>query len=239
MTGEADMHRYREFGLVSEQDELFRRAFRDGFKRAGLSYAQFLDALAWYRDHARPAADEAQLADAFSQFAADRGWPAEQRDGAIDLYRAVRDNGPAAVLQAPRPEEDRATLARAGELLRRDPAHYWGDGELQDAAFEARERLGNVASDLGGDLAPTEDTGRPPLKASGDRQRIAEIESLLHDPSGDGQRRYWNDAGLRADYAQALARLHGGTSGADGENAAPNTPAATASGDVGTVLANA
>ena len=30
------MHRYREFGLVSEQDEILRRAFRDGFKRAGL-----------------------------------------------------------------------------------------------------------------------------------------------------------------------------------------------------------
>ena len=60
------MHRYREFGLVSEQDEVLRRAFRDGFKRVGLSFAQFLDALAWYRDHARPAADEAQLADAFA-----------------------------------------------------------------------------------------------------------------------------------------------------------------------------
>ena len=52
------MHRYREFGLMSEQDEVLRRAFRDGFKRAGLSFAQFLDALAWYRDHARPATDE-------------------------------------------------------------------------------------------------------------------------------------------------------------------------------------
>src|SRR6266436_4240413 len=92
------MHRYREFGLISEQDEALRRAFRDGFKRAGLSFAQFLDTLAWYRDHARPAADEAQLADAFAQFAADGGWPAEQRDGVLDLYRTVRDNGPAAVI---------------------------------------------------------------------------------------------------------------------------------------------
>jgi len=112
------MHRYREFGLVSEQDEILRRAFRDGFRRAGLSSAQFLDALAWYRDHARPDADEAQLADAFAQFAADHGWPAEKRDSALDLYRAIRDDGPAAVLQAPLPDEDRATLARADELLR-------------------------------------------------------------------------------------------------------------------------
>src|SRR5262249_1676884 len=91
MIGEGAMHRYREFGLVSEQDEVLRRAFRDGFKRAGLSFAQFLDALAWYRDHARSAADETQLADAFAQFATERGWPAEQRDGALDLYRTVRD----------------------------------------------------------------------------------------------------------------------------------------------------
>src|SRR5216683_5265465 len=171
------MHRYREFGLTSEQDEVLRRAFRDGFKRTGLSFAQFLDALAWYRDHARPATDEAQLADAFAQFAADSGWPAERRDGVLDLYRTIRDNGPAAVMRAPRPDEDRAILARADELLRSDPSRYWGDSELQDAAFEARERLS--------DLAPAEDATRLPPRTSGDRQRIEEIEALLHDPSGD------------------------------------------------------
>ena len=79
------MHRYREFGLVSKEDELLRRAFRDGFKRAGLSFPQFLEALGWYRDHARPGSDEAHLAEAFSEFAADRGWPAEHRDGAVEL----------------------------------------------------------------------------------------------------------------------------------------------------------
>jgi hypothetical protein len=209
------MHRYREFGLMSEQDEVLRRAFRDGFKRAGLPFAQFLDALAWYRDHARPAADEAQLADAFARFAADNGWPAEQRDGVLNLYRAIRDNGPAAMMQAPRPDEDRATAARADELLRNDPARYWGDIELQDAVFEARERLDGVALPQG---------AAPPPKASPDRQRIEEIEALLRDPSGDGQRRYWADAALRTDYAQALARLHGGTDGADGESA-PSSPA--------------
>jgi hypothetical protein len=204
------MHRYREFGLVSEQDETLRRAFRDGFKRAGLSFAQFHDALAWYRDHVRPDAGEAQLADAFAQFAAGSGWPAEQRDGALDLYRAIRDNGPAAVTQTPLPGEDRATVARADELLRTDPARYWGDGELQDAVFEARERLDRPAPEAGG--------GAPP---GHDRQRVDEIEALLRDPDGDGQRRYWSNAGLRADYAQALARLHDRGGGADAESAAP------------------
>ena len=213
------MHRYREFGLTSEQDEVLRRAFRDGFKRAGLSFAQFLDALAWYRDHARPAADEAQLADAFAQFAADSGWPAERRDGVLDLYRTIRDNGPAAVMRAPRPDEDRASIARADELLRNDPARYWSDIEVQDAAFEARERLDG--------LAPAEGAALP-RKASRDRQRIEEIEALLRDPSGDGQRRYWADAGLRTDYVQALARLHGSTDSGGGEGAASSPAAGTA-----------
>lgn len=204
------MHRYREFGLVSERDEILRRAFRDGFRRAGLPFAQFLDALAWYRDHARPDADEAQLADAFAQFAADRGWPAEQQDGALDLYRAIRDNGPAAVLQAPLPDEDRATLARADELLRTDPARYWSDAELQDAVFEARERLDSPVAEAKAAAPP----GR-------DRQRVEEIESLLRDPSGEGQRRYWSDAGLRTDYVEALGRLHGGVDNADGESPSP------------------
>jgi hypothetical protein len=221
------MHRYREFGLTSEQDEVLRRAFRDGFKRTGLSFAQFLDALAWYRDHARPATDEAQLADAFAQFAADSGWPAERRDGVLDLYRTIRDNGPAAVMRAPRPDEDRASIARADELLRNDPARYWSDIEVQDAAFEARERLDG--------LAPAEGAALPP-KASGDRRRIEEIEALLRDPSGDGQRRYWADAGLRTDYAHALARAHGGIDSAEGESA-PSSPAMPQ--DVGTATAAA
>jgi hypothetical protein len=218
------MHRYREFGLVSEQDEILRRAFRDGFKRAGLSFAQFLDALAWYRDHARPDADEAQLAEAFAQFAADKGWPFDQRDGALDLYRAIRDDGPAAVVQSPPPDEDRATLTRADELLRADPAQYWGDVELQDAVFEARERLDRPDAEAGAAALQGHELNED-LKQNHqhqDRRRVAEIEALLHDPSGDGQRRYWSDVGLRADYAQALARLHGGEAAADADSAAPS-----------------
>jgi hypothetical protein len=216
------MHRYREFGLVSEQDEVLRRAFRDGFKRSGLSFAQFLDALAWYRDHARPAANEAQLADAFVQFAVDRGWPEEQREGALELYRTIRDNGPAAVTQGLPPDEDRTILARADELLRSDPARYWGDIELQEAAFEAHERLD--------DLALKEGTAGSPPRVSQDQQRIEEIEALLRDPNGDGQRRYWTDAGLRTDYAQALARLHGGMDGLESEGAASSAAAARDAG---------
>ncbi len=213
--GELAMHRYREFGLVSEQDEVLRRAFRDGFKGAGLPFARFLDALAWYRDHARSGADESELVDAFAQFASGRGWSTEQRDSVLDIYRTIREKGPAAVTRAPRSDEDHAIIARADEMLRNDPARYWADIELQDAAFEARERLDARA------LA--EDAGRPPPMAHQDRQRIEEIEALLRDPTGDGQRRYWADAALRADYAQALSRLHGGIGSADSEGAAPSS----------------
>jgi hypothetical protein len=211
------MHRYREFGLASAEDEVLRRAFRDGFRRAGLSFAQFLDALAWYRDHVRSDADEAQLTEAFAQFAADRRWPTDQCDGALDLYRAIRDNGPGAVLHAPPADADRATLARADELLRTDPGRYWGDAELQDAVFDARERLHE--SEQAGTAPPGEDGRRDGQHDARqhDRQRVAEIETLLHDPSGDGQRRYWNDAALRTGYAEALVRLHGNSDGAETE----------------------
>jgi hypothetical protein len=219
------MHRYREFGLVSDEDEVLRRAFRDGFKRAGLSFAQFVDALAWYRDHVRRdvkdvPAGEAQLVEAFAQFAADKGWPVEQRDGALDLYRAIRSDGPAAVTP-PLPDEDRATIARADELLRTDPARYWGDAELQDAVFEAHERLDRPDAASPPDQDRQQDRQKPDHLRQ-DRRRIAEIEALLHDPSGDGQRRYWNDAALRTDYAQALARLHGGEGSADTGSEAPS-----------------
>jgi hypothetical protein len=136
------VHRYREFGLYSEADELLRRAFRDGFKRNGITFPAFLDALAWYRDRVRPGSDEASLVDAFSEFAAERGWTTEQRDAVLDVYHAVRDDGPGAVIVADRgPDQDRATLAQADAVLRGNPARYWADAELQDAVFEARERL--------------------------------------------------------------------------------------------------
>ena len=139
------MHRYREFGIVSEQDELFRRAFRDGFQLArGLSHAQFSTRSRGVATMSRRAPTKRnsprRSRNSPPRAAARRG----QRDSVVDLYRAVRDQGLAAVVTAPRPEDDRATLARADELMRRDPARYWGDGELQDAAFEARERLGDA-----------------------------------------------------------------------------------------------
>jgi hypothetical protein len=216
------MHRYREFGVVSEVDEQLRRAFRDGFKGAGLSFAQFLDALGWYRDHARSVADEVRLTDAFARFAADRNWTAEHRDGVVALYQKIRDEGAAVMVETPSREQDHAVLARADELLRTDPARYWGDGELQDAAFEARERFGDVTAARGAEHADS--------RSSQDRQRVAEIEGLLRDPTGEGQRRYWSDAGLRAHYGEALARLQSGLDAAGGAASDTRTDTTTESG---------
>jgi hypothetical protein len=217
------MYRYREFGLVTDQDEMQRRAFRDGFKRAGLSFAQLMDALAWYRGSALRTAGEGDLIASFSTFAEERGWPIAQRDAALDVYQAIREKGAEAVADpAPDAVADRAFLARGEQALRGDPAQYWRDAELHDALFEARERL--VASDPPG-TATSADKANP--AASEDRRRIDEIEALLRDPTGAGQRRYWHDQALRDDYARALTRVHGDT-GADAVGA-PSPPASPAS----------
>jgi hypothetical protein len=85
--------------------------------------------------------DEAKLTESFNEFAAAKHWPEEQRDAAVSVYGQVRDQGPAAVMSpAPSAQEDAATIARAGELLRTDPNAYWRDPELQEAQYEALER---------------------------------------------------------------------------------------------------
>jgi hypothetical protein len=195
------MHRYREFGLVSDADETLRRAFRDGLRRAGLSHEQFLDALAWYRDHTRPDIDETALRETFAEFAAQRQWSPHLVEGALAVYETIRDDGADAVAEPPpSPDADRTTVSRGDEALRRDPASYWRDAALQDAVFEARERL----EALSGPGAA------PPAAPNPARERVREIEAMLHDSSGSGQRRYWSDPALREDYAKALADVHGG-----------------------------
>jgi hypothetical protein len=194
------MYRYREFGLVSDADENLRRAFRDGMRRAGLSHQQFVDALAWYRDHTRPGLEEAAQREAFAEFAAQKLWSPQLVEGALAVYETIRDDGPDAIADTPpSPVADRAMVARGDEALRRDPASYWHDSALQDAVFEARERLKSLSAFAAAPAAP-------PNPA---RERVREIEAMLHDSSGAGQRRYWSDPALRDDYAKALAEVHG------------------------------
>lgn len=50
---------------------------------------------------------------------------------------------------------------------------------------------------------------------------------MLRDPSGAGQRRYWNSATLRAEYASALERVNGGVAMPESALPAAATAAAT------------
>jgi hypothetical protein len=135
------MDRYLAYGIRTDADEQIRRGFRDAFARAGLSHQQFLDALGWYRDHGQSlGADPVKLAESFHEFASGKGWDAEHVVAATSVYDAIAAEGPAAVLATPSPEDDVATIARADALLKSDPAAYWRDQALQEAALEARER---------------------------------------------------------------------------------------------------
>jgi hypothetical protein len=85
------MDRFTHFGLRGDGDEQLRRAIRDGFKRVGLSHAQMQQAMEWYMDDVRPGMDEAKMMESFTEFAAAKAWPVEQRDAAMMVYGRVHD----------------------------------------------------------------------------------------------------------------------------------------------------
>jgi hypothetical protein len=189
------MDRYTQFGLRGDEDDLFRRAVRDGFRRAGLGNDRLTQALEWFRDSVRPGMDEAKLTESFNQFAASKGWPAEQLTAAVAVYGAVRDQGPAAVLApAPSPEEDAATVARADELLRTNADAYWRDHDLHEAVLEARERQ---------QAAPP---AEPAIEPYAIERRIAEgdvdkFARMMREEPG----KYWGSPELQRQHHDAIA----------------------------------
>jgi len=220
------MDRYRQFGLRGDADEQLRRAVRDGFKRAGLSPAQLTQAMEWYRDRGQHlGGDEAKLTESFAEFAASKRWPEAQRDAAVGVYGQVRDQGPAAVMApAPTAEEDAATLARAAELLRTDPAKYWKDAELQEAQYEALERQEAAKADPG---TPPTPAAAPPSPApaaaapgaatlaggaQADQARHDEIVAMMKDPQRSKE--YWASPAIQQEYRDVLSRLNGEVGGA-------------------------
>jgi hypothetical protein len=188
------MDRYSQFGLRGDEDDLFRRAVRDGFKRAGLGNDRLTQALEWFRDSVRPGMDEAKLTESFNEFAASKGWPAEQLTAAVAVYGAVRDQGPAAVLApAPSPEEDVATIGRADELLRTNADAYWRDHDLHEAVLEARERQ---------QAAPPPEPGIDPYAierriAEGDVDKFARM--MREEPG-----KYWGSPELQRQHHDAI-----------------------------------
>jgi hypothetical protein len=128
---------------------------------------------------------------------ASKAWPEAQRDAAVSVYGAVRDQGPAAVLApAPTAEEDAATLARATELLRKDPDAYWRDTELQEAQLEALERQ---------ETAPP---AEPAIDHDAIERKVAQDDvdrfaALLREDPG----KYWQSPELQQQqYRDALGR---------------------------------
>ena len=189
------MDRFTQFGLRGDADEQFRRAVRDGFKRAGLSHAHLTQAMDWYRDHVRPGMDEAKLAESFAEFAATKRWVAEQRDAAVSVYGQVRDQGPAAVMSpAPSAEEDAGTIARAQELLRTDPNAYWRDPELQEAQYEALARQEAAPT-----TAPAIDHYEIERRIS--QQHVDRFATMLREEP----EKYWRSPELQQQHRDAIA----------------------------------
>jgi hypothetical protein len=202
--------RFAAYGL-GEVDEPFRRAVRDGFWRAGLSHAQLTQALEWYRDHVRPDMDEIALSASFSEFTRNKGWSIEQQVAASSVRDAIRHHGPEAVM-APTPtaDEDRATIAKANELLTKDSAAYFRDQELQEAMFEALERQ---AGPPGG--PSTGPPGGPstalPAALNGDeierrigRQDMQKFETMMREEP----QKYWGSPQPQAAYRDAIERAN-------------------------------
>ncbi len=220
------MDRYTQFGLRGEADETLRRAVRDGFKRAGLGHAQLTQAMEWYRDHVLPGVGGANLGETFNDFARLKGWTPEQLTAAVGVYSQIRDQGPAAVLATPSPEDDAALIAKVDELLKTNADAYFRDQELQELALEARERQ----------------LAAPPAEPAVDdyaiERRIAQQDvdrfaAMLRDPAEAAK--YWASPDLQRRHHDAIAASikaeHRGTAPAASAEAspavaAPSVPAA-------------
>jgi hypothetical protein len=132
--------RFAYYGL-GEADEQHRRAFRDGFVRAGLARDRMQAAMEWYRDRGSKLGSDAQkLAADFTDFARGQRWTASDVAAAVDLHAQIAAEGPEAVLDPTSPEGDRDTIARAEALMRSDQAAYWRDEHLQEMMHDAIER---------------------------------------------------------------------------------------------------
>ena len=212
--------KFGAYGLTTA-DEGFYRALRDGFRGAGLSRAQFTQALEWYRDQVRPGMDENSLSASFHEFATNKGWDVAQLVGAQSIYAAVRDHGPDAVTATPTAEEDEATIERANELMRTDAAAYWRDEELQELALEATERQ---------QAAPQATTGLGPALSDIEieqrigRQDMARYEQMIREEPG----KYWSSPEIQAAYRDAIDRATTSPAPiAPAEPAAPTTEPAS------------
>jgi hypothetical protein len=191
--------RYHQYGL-GEADEVFRRAIRDGFRGVGLSHQQFLDALTWYRDNVRPGMDATELSASFHDFATARAWPVEQLVAATSVYETIQQSGPESVIGTPTPEEDKATIAKANELLAKDYSAYAADEQLQELMLEALERqqAAPPATSVGPAPSDVEIEGRMGQKD------VDRFEQMMRERPGE----YWSSPQNQAAYRSAIERAN-------------------------------
>jgi hypothetical protein len=189
------MDRYRDYGIRTDTDEQLRRGIRDAFFARGLSHEQFLDALSWYRDHGQHlGGDTIRLSASFHEFATSKGWGAEHIVVATSAYDVIAAEGPAAVLATPSAEDDAATIAKADELLRTNADAYFRDAELQERAFEARERQ---------QAAPPAEPGidHDAIERRVAQQTVDRFAEMLRKEPG----RYWSSPELQRQHRDAIA----------------------------------
>jgi hypothetical protein len=189
--------RFGAYNLTAADEPLYR-ALRDGFRGAGLSRAQFTQALEWYRDHVRPGMDDSAMHESFHEFATNKGWDVAQIVGAQSIHAAVRDQGPDAITATPTAEEDAATIERATELLRKDPDAYWKDQELQEAQFEALERR-EAATAAPATALVVDDYA---IERQLAQREVQKYETVLRERPSE----YWRDTAMQAAYRNAIER---------------------------------
>jgi hypothetical protein len=188
--------RHAEFGLT-EADDRFYRAVRDGFRASGLGRAQLTEALTWYRDHGQQlGGDATKLAESFSEFVLSKGWSAEHLVAATSVQAAIQERGPDAVIATPTPDEDRATIERATELLRKDADAYWRDTELQELQLEAIERQQAAPSPVAAEV------DHYAIERQIAHRDMQKFETMMREEP----QKYWASPEAQAAYRDAIER---------------------------------
>jgi hypothetical protein len=177
------------------------RALRDGGRAAGLSYAQVDQIARWVTENKATLGrmSPEQRMQNFAESMRSKGWREQHISTALRVDSIIAERGPEAMVRAPSAAEDRRMLAKAEKLLRTDPAKYWADKELQERAFEARERQAVHA-----EAQEKAEAGEMPPAASADQRRLDEIKSMLRDPAKAAE--YWKEPALQAEHRALIER---------------------------------
>jgi hypothetical protein len=113
------------------------------------------------------------------------------------VYNTIREQGPAALTDAPTPERDAETIEYATKLLRTEPDRYWADAELQELQLEAIERQ------QGAPQAPAA-VDHYQIERQIAQRDVAKFEAMMRDPQE--AQKYWRSPELQAQFRDAITR---------------------------------